>query len=329
MMGYVTRRGLLVGIGTLLIARRSFGQSRQRVAVVGYIGFNTREENPTIPEAIQEGLGEQGFVVPRNLQWLERYAENSADAVEPLARELLGLGIEVLAVSGAATRRAIRAVGGRVPTVYGFSGDPMAAGLAESLARPLGRATGVSLMSVEINAKRIEILRDFAPATRRIALLSHPNHPGEAREVEVCRRTVAALGIELLYMPVHSREDVDDALANATAEGADAVVALPDSVTVPTRARVAEWALAKRVPFASGWAMFAESGALLTFGPNQRDCYRRVGHFAAKVLGGVEPATLPVEQPTTFELVFNLKTAKALGLAVSASQLDRADRVIE
>jgi putative ABC transport system substrate-binding protein len=326
---HLGRRRFLAGTAAVPFAAMAPGRGCAGTPTVGYLSFNTRQESAPIRDAILDGLADQGFSVPRNLRWLERYADGLPDRVEPLARELLAEGADAIVVNGAATRRTIAVAADRVPVVYGFSGDPMAAGFADSLSRPRGNATGLSLMIVEINAKRIQILKDIAPATRRIALISHPNHPGEAGEVEVCRRTVASLGIDLLYMPVQSREDIDRALAQAAAAAADAVVALPDSITTPNRERIAAWAIAQRVPSASGWAVFAQSGALMTYGPNQRDCYRRVGYFAARVLAGIKPANLPIEQPTRFELVLNLRTARAIGLPLTETQLAQADDMIE
>lgn len=323
------RRTLLACAAAMPLAAIHPGRAGAATPSIGYIGPNMPQENAPIRDAILDGLAQQGLVAPRSLRWLERHAENQLDRIDALVRELMGAGVDLIAVNGAATRRTVEVAAGRVPVVYGFSGDPMAAGLADSLARPRGNATGVTFMIVEINAKRIQILKDIAPATKRIALLSHPNHPGESGEIEVCRRAVAELGIDLFYTPVHGREDIDRALVQAAAAACDAVVALPDSITNPNREHIAAWAMAQRVPSASGWAMFAQSGMLMTYGPNLRDCFRRVGYFAARVLGGTKTTDLPIEQPTRFELVLNLRTAKAIGLSLAEAHLARADEVLD
>ncbi len=249
-------------------------------------------------------------------------------ALEALTRELVAEGAEVIIANGGSTAPAMTAAG-PVPVVYGFSGDPVAAGIANGLAHPRGNATGVTLMWPEANAKRIEILKELAPAVRRIALISSPNPPGEPAEIEVCRRSVASLGIEMTYMPVFNDADLEKALAQVATEEADAVVSPPDPVTLRNRARLASWARERRLPFASGWALQADSGALMTYGPSVTWGYQRVGYYAARVLAGAKPADLPIEQPSRFELVLNLQTAKAIGLKISDQMIERADRVIE
>ena len=283
----ITRRALIGGMAALSIAGRRRALARS-ASPVGFIASGERSStwNVLYRAAILDGLAREGLAPSAGLRWHERYA-GTKDDVAPLTRELLAEGVAVLICTGSTTRPAIDATGGRVPIVYGFSGDPIVAGLTDGgLSRPRGNATGVTMMSVEINAKRIEILKEIAPAMRRIALLCSPQHPGEAGEVEVCRRTVASLGVDLLYMPVSDTEAVDQALAQAAAAATDALVALPDSTTLASRERIAASALARRIPSASGWAMFPESGALMSFGPNLRASYGRVGQIAARVGGG-------------------------------------------
>ena len=280
-------------------------------------------------DAMLEGLAQQGLVPDRSMRWLDRYADRSRDRVAPLVAELIASGVEVILTIGASAIATLAATNGRVPVVYGYSGDPIAAGLADNLAHPRGNATGVTIMAVETNAKRVEILKEIAPQIRRIALIASPNHPGEAGELEVCRRAVASLGVELLYMPVFNAADVDKALRQAGEVGADALMALPDGITTPSRESMAVAAATRRVPSGSGWPFFADSGFLMTFGPDPRDCYRRVGQMAARVLQGAKPADLPIEQPTRFELVVNQRTARASASPSRGSILARADRVIE
>ena len=331
----VSRRALIGGLAALPLTPAKAGWARTEPPTVGYLfgGEKGGALDVLFRKGVEEGLAEQGFG-PDKLRWLHRHGgiipdRGSAGVVlAGLARELVTEGADVIVANGPAVKPAM-AVADAVPVIYNFSGDPIAAGLADSLAKPRGNATGITLMMVETNAKRIQLLKDLAPAIRRIALLSSPNHPGEAGEIEVCRRTVASLGIELLYMPVYSNEDVEKVLQQASLAEADAVVALPDPVTNANRARVAGWAIDRRIPSASGWAMYAESGALMTYGPNLSWCYRRVGYYAARILGGAKAAELPIEQPTRFELVINLRTARAIGLAISDALVERADRVIE
>jgi putative ABC transport system substrate-binding protein len=329
------RRIFLRGLAALPFVVAFEARARNGLPTVGYVtgGVKGSVLDLLYRESMLAGLAEQGFVVPDKLRWLERYAGSIPDratmvrTLEALTRELVAEGAEVIMANGGSTSAAISGAGA-VPVVFGYSGDPIAGGLADSLARPGRNATGVTLMFVETNAKRIQLLKELAPSIRRIALISSPNHPGEPGEVEVCRRTVASLSVEMIYMPVYNAADVEKALAQARTAKADSVVALPDPVTIPNRERLAAWALERRVPLASGWSMFADSGALMTYGPSVSWSFQRVGYYAARVLRGAKPADLPIEQPSRYELVLNMKTAKTLGLKIPQSILIRVDRVI-
>ena len=322
------RRRFLAGVAAMAATASSIAATR--VPTLGYISSGVKGSplDTLFSDAMLEGLAQQGHVVPGSMRWLTRYGNNGANDIEALTQELIRDGAELLMANGGATRAAIRGAAAKVPVIYGFSGDPVAAGLASSLARPLHNATGVSLMMAETNAKRIQIVKDLVPSMRRVALISSPNHPGEAAEMEVCRRTVASLGVEMLYLPVYNSTDVEVALAKALAAKADALVAPPDPVTIATRQRVAAWAIEQRIPFASGWAIFADDGALMTYGPSVHWSYSRVGYLASKVLAGAKTADMPIEQPTRFELVVNRRTARALGLTIPPVVSAGTDRFV-
>ncbi len=323
------RRVFVSGVAALTASLPSICAAA--VPTVGYIssGVKGTALDTLFSDAMQEGLAQQGYVAPKSLRWISRYRGEGPTDIEALTQELIRDGAELVLANGGATRAAIRGTAGKVPLIYGFSGDPVAAGLATGLARPQHNATGVSLMFVETNAKRIQIVKDLVPSMRRVALISSPNHPGEAAEMDVCRRTVASLGVEMLYLPVFNAADVEKALLKAFAARIDALVAPPDPVTIATRLRVAAWAIENRIPFASGWAIFADEGALMTYGPNVRWSYNRVGQLAAKVLAGAKTENIPIEQPTRFELVVNRRTARALGIAIPAVIAASADRFID
>jgi putative ABC transport system substrate-binding protein len=307
-------------------------RARTGLPTVGYVAGGQKGDalNALWETSMREGLAEQGFTIPGKLNWIDRYSGGyDQEGMTRLARELVDLGAELLLSNGLSTRAAIAGAAGRVPVIYAFSGDPIAAGLADSLIQPRYNATGVTLMVVETNAKRIELLKELAPQTRRIALLSFPNHPGEAREIEVCRRAVSSLGIELLYLRVFTPQELDKALDEALAAKVDSVVGVQGGVVTTYRSRIAAWAIDKRLPFASGWSIFADDGALMTYGPSVRWSFARAGSLAAKVLRGAKPADLPIEQPTEFELVLNARTAQAIGLDIPAKLRSVADRLIE
>jgi putative ABC transport system substrate-binding protein len=298
-------------------------------ARIGLLTSNTAEASVPFREALQQGLNELGYVEGKNLSLLVRHAEDDRRKVAPLARELASSGIDVLVVTGAATPDTLKTVR-EIPVVYAFSGDPVAAGWATSLATPNEGATGITWLSIELNGKRIELLKEAFPSLRRLAILANPLHPGEDMEIAESRKAAEALGISLLYLPARDTDELDAALRRLDAEGgADAIIALPDMLMVAQRARIVEFGAERRMPVISGWARFAHSGALLTYGPNLPNSVRRLASYVHRVLSGTKPSALPIEQPTTFELVVNLKMARRLGIELPIALLVRADEVIE
>jgi ABC-type uncharacterized transport system substrate-binding protein len=297
---------------------------------IGWISLAAPEDAETSPyfEAFRAGLRELGYVEGRNLTIEARWARGDPDRGVELAKELVGLGVAAIVTQGVAIRAA-RPVAGSVPVVFAMSADPQKAKLVDSLARPGGNFTGVTFMSYELNAKRLELLKEVFPALSRVALLSNPEHAGEDIELEVSRRAAAALGITIQYLPVRSPKDFEPAFAAITNERAEAIIALPDALMMQHRTRVIDFSIKQRIPAVSGWPAFARSGGIITYGPNLRESFRAVARSAGKILGGAKPAEVPVEQPTKFELIVNAKSARDIGLALPAFLLARADEVIE
>jgi putative tryptophan/tyrosine transport system substrate-binding protein len=298
-------------------------------ARVGLLTSNTPEASVPFREALLQGLSELGYVEGKNLSLSARYSRDDPRQVAPLARELADSGIAVLVVTGAATPDALKVVR-EIPVVYIFSGDPVAAGWATSLATPNEGATGMTWLSIELNGKRIELLKEAFPSLRRLAILANPLHPGEDMEIAECRKAAEAFGISLLYLPARDTEELEAALRRLEAEGgADAIIALPDMLITAERSRIIEFGAERRMPVISGWARFAHSGALLTYGPNQPNSVRRLAIYVHRVLTGTKPSALPIEQPTTFELIVNQRMARRLGIELPIALLVRADEVIE
>jgi len=215
------------------------------------------------------------------------------------------------------------------PVVFGFSGDPVNAGLVQSWARPGANFTGMSYLAIELVGKRIELLKEWLPQTRRIAILARPQHPGEDRERQASEAVVAQLGMELSYFPVRELGELDTAFRAIAQDHCEALVVFPDSVMYRVSDRIARFALEAKLPSVSGWAPFAQKGLLLTYGPNVRELYRSLARYADRILRGTAPADLPIELPTKFYLAINLKAANGLGLEVPPTLLARADEVIE
>ena len=233
----------------------------------------------------------------------------------------------LLAVGGDVIKPLFEASKGSIPIVGGVSDSPMRAGIAVSLARPSKNFTGVTFLTDEMAAKRIELLREVAPNARRVAVIFNPLHFDD--EVTFARLGAESLGIELTTHPINSVADLDAALHGVSASGADSLLVISSRLTGIVAGKIAQHGQERRLPMIASWREFADSGALLSYGPNRIFEAKRLAGYVQKVLNGEKPADLPIELPVKFELVINLKTAKALGLTVPPSLLGRADDVIE
>ncbi len=244
-----------------------------------------------------------------------------------LAEELARLPVDLIVVQGEAVLE-IKNAKLPVPVVYAYSGDPVAAGLAESLARPNASMTGLTYLGLELNGKRLELLREIVPSVRRVALLANPAYPGEAGERANSEATAGRIGLDVRYVAARTSDELEAAFTRMANDKVQAISLFADSFAVQNRGRIVAFAMSQRIPMVSSWPVFAESGALCTYGPRLADSYRRLAYYADRVLRGTKPAELPIEQPTTIETIVNLKTADALGIKVPDAVLVRADRVI-
>jgi putative ABC transport system substrate-binding protein len=229
---------------------------------------------------------------------------------------------------GPATRTIAKEISS-VPIVYVFSADPILAGIAQSLARPGGNATGISLMSVELNGKRIELLREILPRLQRVTIIANPAHSGAEFELQACENAARQLGIAIRQDLVRNAAELEESFSEIVAGKPEAITVIPDGLVIQKRQQIIDFAATERIPVISGWRIFAESGALCTYGPRLTESYRRVAFYVDRILKGMKPAELPIERPTVFEMVVNLKTAAALGVTLPPSVLARADEVIE
>jgi putative ABC transport system substrate-binding protein len=213
--------------------------------------------------------------------------------------------------------------------VFAFSGDPVAGGIVESLRRPGGNATGVSMMALELVGKRVEALTGAIPDLRKVAFISNPGHAGESAELAVSQAAAAKLGLEISYLPFNVDGELDATLAQTLSSRCQALVVFPDGSMMLRSERFAEFGVRTGIPAVSGWAEFARRGNLMSYGPNVQQVYRRLASFIDRVLRGAKPAELPVELPTLIEHVINLRSARAMGLTIPRAALLRADEVIE
>jgi putative ABC transport system substrate-binding protein len=279
-------------------------------------------------DSFSGGLSDLGYVDGSNITLLARSALGVPEALPGLIEELLRERVSVIVSPGPAIR-IVRDKVKSTPVVFAFSGDPVAAGFVDTLAHGKENLTGLSYMAVELNGKRLDLMKELLPTVSRVTLLTNPIHPGEHLEVAESQRVAAALGLSLQYLQVRSPAEFDSAFRAMSDSRTEGIVAVPDNLIMLERTRLAEFARELRIPVISGWGEFAQSGGLLTYGPNSKKFFRRLAVYVSKIVAGAKPGEIPIEQPTAFELVINLKTAKSIGLTIPATLLARADEVIE
>jgi putative tryptophan/tyrosine transport system substrate-binding protein len=279
-------------------------------------------------DSFRGGLTDLGYVEGSNIVLIVRSAEGVPERLPSLIDELLREDVSVVVSPGPAIR-VVRERIKSIPLVFAFSGDPVAAGFVDTLSHGKGNLTGLSYMAVELNGKRLDLMKELLPTVSRVTLLTNPIHPGEHLEVAESQRVATKLGISLQYLQVRTPPEFDAAFRAMSDSNTQGIVAVPDNLIMLERTRLADFAKDKRIPVISGWSEFAESGGLMTYGPNSIKFFRRLAAYVNKIITGAKPNEIPIEQPTTFELVINLKTAKSIGLAIPPALLGRADEVIE
>ncbi|MCA3325738.1 MAG: ABC transporter substrate-binding protein [Roseomonas sp.] len=309
----------------LLAAGPAVAQPNRPHARIGLLTAQRAASMEPFLPTLRAGLAAAGLVEGRNLTLETRFGDDDLSRVPALMEELVRLPVQVLLVQGAAVSVVVRARP-PVPVVFVLSGNPVAAGIAQSLARPPVGFTGLTLLSAELNAKRLELLHDLRPGLRRVAVIANPDHPGETLERSQIFEMAERLGITISLYHTRSRAELDAAFA---AMDADALCVFADGFVLQNREAIARFAIARRMPLISGWRAFAESGALITYGPRLAESYRRFAYFVDRILRGTPPEELPIERPSVFELVINQRTAAAIGVEIPLSLLARADLVIE
>ena len=320
------RRQLLMAAGGL-ISPRLYAQPAGNHRVLWLSVFTQAAGTPFL-QVFSAGLAAYGHAVGRNLTLDARFGDNSLERLDQLAKEAMSLKPAVIVTHGAAVHAA-RKLADTTPVVIGFSGDPIELGIAKSLGRPGGRFTGVTMLAYDLVGKRVELLHEIAPKMQRLAVLSRPDHAGDAKELGATRAAAARFGLEVNHFPARSTAEFRAALEGVAAMRADALVVHPDGFFVGNRDAIARFSLEQRMPAASGWAELADAGLLATYGPNREEIFRRLAYFVDRILRGARPQDLPIEQPTRIELVVNLKSAKTLGIAIPPTVMVRADRLIQ
>lgn len=303
-------------------------QQSRKVPRLGYLTATSRSVNPGRVEAFREGLRELGYVEPNTIAIEWRFAEGKPDRLRSLAAELVRLNIDVLVSGGSTATRAAKAATSTIPIVMCQDNDPVGNGFVVSLARPGGNITGLATLRSELSGKRLELLQEILPRLSRVAVIGSSSNPGNAQSLKETELAAAALAVKLQYLDVIRPKDIETVFQHATQERADAVLVLASPVLNSHRSEIAELAAKNRIPAIYDRRDFSEAGGLVSYGTSVVDLDRRAAAYVDKILKGAKPAEIPVEQPTKFELVINLKTAKQMGWIIPQRVLARADRVI-
>ena len=301
-------------------------QQPGKTARVGFLFFVT---SPSLDEAFRQGLHELGYVEGQNIAIEYRSAEGKSERLPGLAAELVRLKVDVIVAASPPATEAAKQATSTIPIVFAVSGDPVAAGLVASLARPGGNITGLASISPELVGKELELLKAVAPKVSRVAVLQNPNNAGHALTLRQAEGAARALGVQLQVLKARTPSEIEAAFAAMSSQRAGGVLVLRDALFIAQRTQIAALAAKRRLPAVYGLREEAEAGGLMAYGASVPHMFRRAATYVDKILKGAKPADLPIEQPTKFELVINLKTAKALGLTIPQSLLRQADQVIE
>ena len=323
------RRTLLIAGSLVLVAPHlAAAQALSRPARVGFLGSASEKGYADRIAALRAGLRELGYVEGRNIRIEYRWAEGQYERLGPLAAELIALKVDVLVTHGTPGSLAAKRATTTIPIVLATSGDPVAAGIVASLARPEGNITGSAFFVTEVVQKRLELLKEALPRAVRVAVLVNPANPSMPRILEAMEGAATPLGLVLQRVEAGSASELERAFSSLKASRADAVLVYEDAVLIANAAAVASLANKLRLP-SVGFTEVADAGGLMSYSVDQVALYRRTAAFVDKILKGAKPRDLPIERGSKFDLVVNLRTARALGVSLPRSVLARADRVIE
>ena len=298
--------------------------------VIGFLGIATAAAYAPWLAAFRRGLADTGYIEGQNLSIEYRWADDRVDRLPALAAELVGRNVDVIATTGGTAGVLVaKAATSTIPIVFVGGSDLVATGVVASLARPGGNITGISIMGAEMVPKRFELLSELLPEAKVVALLVNPSNPTTEPTTKNVQAAARAKGVQISILKANTEAEIDGAFASLRDLKADALLVGSDPLFNNRREQLVALASRHAIPAMYEWRESVDAGGLISYGPNFTDLVRQVGTYAGKILKGANPADLPIQQPTKFELVINLKTAKALGLAVPPSILSRADEVIE
>jgi len=314
---------LFLAAGTL-----AQGQQPNKVPRIGFLSLGSASSMASRVDAFRRGLREHGYVEGQNIHVEYRYAEGDQNRLREFAAELVNLKVDVIVTGGTIATRPAKQATNTIPIIMAYDSNPVDSGIIASLARPGGNITGLASLTTELSGKRLELLQQAVPKLSRVEVFLNPSDPGAVTAVKELEPLAKGLGLAVYPFEIRNPEDIDKGFQAATKNRAGALMATGDPITFTHRKRVVDLAIRNRLPSIHGQIQFVEAGALMVYGTDEADMYRRAAKFVDKILKGAKPADLPVEQPTKFEFIINLKTAKQIGRMIPPNVLARADRVI-
>jgi putative ABC transport system substrate-binding protein len=323
------RRRFVALVGSALAAPLASAQVPTKVPRIGYLFSFARLQGEHLWEACRQGLWELGYVEGRNVVLEPRWADGHHDRMPALVAELVRLKADVIVAAATPANLAARAGAGSIPVVMVAVAEPVRVGLVDSLARPGGRMTGLSLLTPELSGKRLSMLAELDSRIRRVAVLNNPDNSSHRVFLEETQSAAGKLQLQIHPLYARNSAEIEQAFQTAIKEGAQGLIVFDDPVFWGIRKQFVALAAQGRLPVMYGYSEYVDEGGLISYGPHRPDLYRRTASYVDRILKGANPAELPIERPTRFELFVNVKAAKALALAIPQSVLLRADRVIE
>jgi len=327
----IVRRELITALGGVALAWPITARAQQpSMPVIGFLSARSPAEAASVLQAFRQGLGEAGYYEGKNVAIEYRWAEGRYDRLHELAAELVKHRVTVIAATGGEpSPLAAKAATTTIPIVFTLGGDPVEAGLVASLNRPGGNLTGTTIMGLQMGPKRLEFARQLVPNASNIAMLANPRFPTALTEVREVQDAGRSLGVETRILNASTENEIDTAFTSIAQQRADALIIATDPFLLGQRDQLVRLAALNKVPTIYFLREFVEVGGLMSYGPSIANGYRQAGVYTGRILDGAKPADLPVLRPTTFQLFFNLRTAKTLGLTIPLTLLALADEVIE
>ena len=318
---------LLGGAAAWPLAARA--QQSHRVPRIGVLLLGTPASFAGRTQAFVEGLRDLGYVEGSTVAIEWKWGQDQVERLPDLAAELVSAQVDVIVTGGTPPAKTLKNATRTIPIVMAIVGDPVAAGLVDSLARPGGNATGFSIVATDLSGRRLQLLKEIVPGLSSVAVLSNVANPQSQMELGETQSAARRLDLRLHSVPISADTSIEDALEKIKKEPVQALIVVTDAILYSQRRQILDWAAGNRLPAMYPYREFPDAGGLVSYAPNVSDLFRRAASYVDRIIKGANPGDLPVEQPTKFELVINLKTAKALGLEVPPTLLARADEVIE